>query len=58
MKNRANDKNKQRSLWVEAWRRLRKNKLAMNIYNRHIFLVEKHNIISLISKEFISFKKL
>ena len=29
MKNRANDKNKQRSLWVEAWRRLRKNKLAM-----------------------------
>ena len=29
MKNRANDKIKQRSLWVEAWRRLRKNKLAM-----------------------------
>ena len=29
MKNRANEKNKPRSLWVEAWRRLRKNKLAM-----------------------------
>ena len=29
MKSRANEKNKQRSLWMEAWRRLRKNKLAM-----------------------------
>ena len=29
MKKAAAEKNRQRSLWMEAWRRLRKNKLAM-----------------------------